>query len=369
MCVGRRQRFREAMRLLLANLARRHVASLGQQHGVDVGQHAAGGDGHCGRGGASGAAGRGGGSDTVGTYPCRAAWTAPRRCGSPAGCGGARCCGAWAARELGARAGCTGARAHAPGLLVVAAGVAGQLQHLSGQVLQHGGQVHRRAGAHTAGVLAGLQVASHTAHRELEARLGGAAHSLLRGLSLATARHVERVERSLGEEGSRNGAARGAPAREPVPRRSLPRNRGGQSALAIPPASPGFDQFAPVQACSRQLASRVLTPRRRRAPDRIPAAKARQGHAGGRPTGRGRRPGRFRARAARRGGRPGWSCRRSGVRQRRCGTRLGPRLVAAHLSRAHAGVRERRRSARGAQVRCARARFCRPERTPPLRAL
>ena len=139
------------------------------------------------------------------THPCRAAWTAPRRCGSPAGCGAARCCARGGGeRAARARARVAGrvrrqtlrenrcllcGRAHAPRLLVVAAGVAGQLQHLGGQVLQHGGQVHRRAGTDAGGVLARLQVAGDAAHGELEARLGGAAHSLLGGLALAAARH------------------------------------------------------------------------------------------------------------------------------------------------------------------------------------
>ena len=157
---------------------------------------------------AGGSAARGGARKN--THPCPAAWTAPRRCGWPAGCGAARCCdaepaGGAARRAVSAPRGgqpkCGGAgrstqhrplhpaREHAPRLLVVAAGVARQLEHLGGQVLQHGGQVHRRAGADAGGVLARLEVARHAAHGELEARLGGAAHSLLGGLSLAAARH------------------------------------------------------------------------------------------------------------------------------------------------------------------------------------
>ena len=78
------------------------------------------------------------------------------------------------------------------GLLVVAGGVAGQLQHLGAQVLQHGGQVHGRAGTDAVGVLALLQVAGHAAHGELQAGLAAAAHGL--GLlaasgALATACH------------------------------------------------------------------------------------------------------------------------------------------------------------------------------------
>ena len=59
------------------------------------------------------------------------------------------------------------------GLLVVAGGVAGKLEHLGGQVLQHGRQVHRRAGSDTGGELAPLQEAADTRHRELQPSLRG----------------------------------------------------------------------------------------------------------------------------------------------------------------------------------------------------
>ena len=65
------------------------------------------------------------------------------------------------------------------GLLVVAGGVTSQLEHLSGQVLKHSGQVHGGAGAHALGVLAGLQEATHTSHGELEPSLGGPGGGLL----------------------------------------------------------------------------------------------------------------------------------------------------------------------------------------------
>jgi len=79
---------------------------------------------------------------------------------------------------------------HDARLLVVAARVTGQFKHFSAQVFEHGGQVHRRAGTDAGGVLALLQVARDTAHRELEARLGGSARGLLASLSFTSARHV-----------------------------------------------------------------------------------------------------------------------------------------------------------------------------------
>ena len=79
---------------------------------------------------------------------------------------------------------------HDAGLLVVAGGVAGELKNLGGEVLEDRGEVHGGTGADAGGVLAGLEVARDAADGELEARLGGAAHSLLAGLTLTTSRHV-----------------------------------------------------------------------------------------------------------------------------------------------------------------------------------
>ncbi|EGV96659.1 hypothetical protein I79_005256 [Cricetulus griseus] len=59
-------------------------------------------------------------------------------------------------------------------LLVVAGRVASQLQDLGRQVLQHGRQVHRGAGAHPLRVVALAEQAVHTAHGELQAGPGGA---------------------------------------------------------------------------------------------------------------------------------------------------------------------------------------------------
>ncbi|CAN0214711.1 unnamed protein product, partial [Hapterophycus canaliculatus] len=73
--------------------------------------------------------------------------------------------------------------------LVVAGSVASQLKHLSSQVLEHSGQVHRSAGAHAGGVLAPLQETSDTPHRELKAGLGGPGRGLLSAASLSLSGH------------------------------------------------------------------------------------------------------------------------------------------------------------------------------------
>jgi len=70
-------------------------------------------------------------------------------------------------------------------LLVIAGGVAGELEDLGGEVLKHGGEVHGGAGADARGILALLEEAVHTADRELEARLLGAGDRLA-ALGLAT---------------------------------------------------------------------------------------------------------------------------------------------------------------------------------------
>ena len=77
-------------------------------------------------------------------------------------------------------------------LLVVASGVASELEDLRSEVLEDGSEVDGRASSHTLGVLALLQVAGHAAHGELQAGLAAAAHGL--GLlaasgALATACH------------------------------------------------------------------------------------------------------------------------------------------------------------------------------------
>ena len=64
-----------------------------------------------------------------------------------------------AARERALWASQRRSEVYAPRLLVVARGVPRQLQHLGGEVLQHGRQVDGRARAHARGVLASLQEA------------------------------------------------------------------------------------------------------------------------------------------------------------------------------------------------------------------
>ena len=55
--------------------------------------------------------------------------------------------------------------------LVVTCGVAGELEHLSDEVLQHGGGVYRRAGADALRVFALLQVARKAPDWKLQACL------------------------------------------------------------------------------------------------------------------------------------------------------------------------------------------------------
>ncbi|KAF6253541.1 hypothetical protein COO60DRAFT_409161 [Scenedesmus sp. NREL 46B-D3] len=76
-------------------------------------------------------------------------------------------------------------------LLVVTGSIACQLQHLSCQVLQHCCQVHGCTSTDALCVSALLQVASQTTHGELQTCLGAAGHSLALGLAccLATTRH------------------------------------------------------------------------------------------------------------------------------------------------------------------------------------
>ena len=80
-------------------------------------------------------------------------------------------------------------------LLVVAGGVAGELEDLGREVLEDGGEVDRGAGAGARGVLALLQVAVDAAHRELQPSLGAARLLRARGATallasrLATASH------------------------------------------------------------------------------------------------------------------------------------------------------------------------------------
>jgi len=89
------------------------------------------------------------------------------------------------------------------GLLVVAGGVAGELEDLSAEVLEDRGEVHGGTGADAGGVLALLEEAAHASHGELQAglgRLGGglaaglAAAALALAAALSFARHVDDVE-------------------------------------------------------------------------------------------------------------------------------------------------------------------------------
>ena len=77
------------------------------------------------------------------------------------------------------------------GLLVVPGGVPGEFQHLSRQVLHHGGQVDRSSGPDALGVVALPEMTVDAAHGELESRSAGSRLRLpLRLPSLATAGHL-----------------------------------------------------------------------------------------------------------------------------------------------------------------------------------
>ena len=68
---------------------------------------------------------------------------------------------------------------HDARLLVVAGGVAGELQDLRAEVLEDRGEVDGGAGAHAGGVLALAEVAADTADGELQPSLGGRGGALL----------------------------------------------------------------------------------------------------------------------------------------------------------------------------------------------
>lgn len=59
-------------------------------------------------------------------------------------------------------------------LIVVAGGVAGELENLSGEVLKDCGEVHRGTSTDACGVPTNAEVAMHTTDRELEPSLAGA---------------------------------------------------------------------------------------------------------------------------------------------------------------------------------------------------
>ena len=78
------------------------------------------------------------------------------------------------------------------GLLVVTGGVAGQLEHFGGQVLQNGGEVHWGTGTNSLGVVALSEQTVDTANGKLETSAGRAGLCLrLNFTSLATARHFQ----------------------------------------------------------------------------------------------------------------------------------------------------------------------------------
>ena len=78
-----------------------------------------------------------------------------------------------------------------PLFLVVASGVAGQLEDLGGQILHDGRQVDRSACTDSLGVVSRAKETVNSPHGELESCSGGAALGLGAGLaSLSTSRHA-----------------------------------------------------------------------------------------------------------------------------------------------------------------------------------
>ena len=70
------------------------------------------------------------------------------------------------------------------GLLVVLGGVAGQLEHLSGEVLEHGGEVDGGSGSDSLGVVGVSEETADSADGELQTGSAGLGHSLV-GSSLS----------------------------------------------------------------------------------------------------------------------------------------------------------------------------------------
>lgn len=75
-------------------------------------------------------------------------------------------------------------------LLVVARGVAGQLEHFGGQIFHHGSQVHGSTGTNALGIVALAEQTVDTAHGELKSGAGRPGLALsLHLATLTTARH------------------------------------------------------------------------------------------------------------------------------------------------------------------------------------
>ena len=72
------------------------------------------------------------------------------------------------------------------GLLVVTGGVSGQLEYLSGKVLQNGGEVHGGSGSHSLGVVSLAEHSVDTSHGELESGADRSGLCLSFGLSSFT---------------------------------------------------------------------------------------------------------------------------------------------------------------------------------------
>ncbi|XP_041651133.1 uncharacterized protein LOC121514829 [Cheilinus undulatus] len=97
-----------------------------------------------------------------------------------------------------------------PGLLVVPGGVPGQLEDLSGQILEHSRQVDGGSGANALSIVSFAEQSVDTTNRELEPGTGGAGLCLGSGLSacLASSRHVNMSGRGKGGKGLGKGGAK-----------------------------------------------------------------------------------------------------------------------------------------------------------------
>ena len=71
-------------------------------------------------------------------------------------------------------------------LLVVSGGVTGQLEHLSSEVLKHGGKVDRGSGSNTLGIVALTEETVKTSDGELQTGTAGSALRLSSRLGLSS---------------------------------------------------------------------------------------------------------------------------------------------------------------------------------------
>ncbi|XP_023202434.1 uncharacterized protein LOC111611049 [Xiphophorus maculatus] len=143
------------------------------------------------------------------------------------------------------------------GLLVVAGGVPSQLQDLSGQILEHSGQVDGGSGTDPLSVVALAQQPVNAAHRELESGSGGADSRKCDQQRLKAALYVRGEERDdAGDQpeklpAERDGEADFLNAASSNERRTLSRER---SLGGSPHFSPDPEQRSRIMARTKQTA-------------------------------------------------------------------------------------------------------------------